>query len=756
MIRSCTRFFLFGLLLILSPILLFSQGGNGSITGLVKDSEFQDALPYARIVIADLKRSTYCDENGKFELKSVPSGEHSLIFTFLGYIQSTVKVVVDDGRASYVAVEMETDDALSSDEVVVTASKKKQHFSLAPASIEILTSKQISELGLTSFDQSFDQMNGLSVTRSSGSNVQAVSIRGASEVAGGGIGNRVLLLIDGRPAISPESGGALWNLIPLGSVERVEVVKGAYSSLFGSSAMGGVVNVITRKPSLKTKTGIQLDYGFFDKAPSSTGYKSYNDFYTVGLNRSGRSGRMTYICDASFRSTDGHREKTAFDQFNFYSNIKYQFSGNRSLAFSGNFNRIKNDTPATWFSAREAYSVADYRKDDYQNRRETNFDLFYEAIASKKLKYSSRFYYYQNFSEYSFNDDPENDSTNVNLGTSQVVAYEYVRSQTVGNVNQVDWYSKNKHYVIAGIDSHYDWVDGVPDTILYGKHNAFNVGFYAQDEISLSEKLKATLGLRYDYYTVIDEFSEGNLSPKIALLYQWNSKFTTRALLAQAYRNPSIAERFIKFEQGGGLRFEANPDLQSEKLNLSLEFGSKYQFNEKLNMDVALFYNHYQNLISYQQLSNVGEALLYRVINLKESVMQGFEWSIKYKHSKNFNLNLGYTYLDARDVSEDRLNDNLAYKAKHTAFIAANQSYNRWSLNFNMRYRSAIKEVFIYPGNEPDAFILANTRLAFKFGDKDAHTASLSIQNLTDSQYEELERYRMAGRSFRLGVNLSF
>ncbi|MCB0627341.1 MAG: TonB-dependent receptor plug domain-containing protein, partial [Saprospiraceae bacterium] len=86
--------------------------------------------------------------------------------------------------------------------------------------------------------------------------VQAFSIRGASEVAGGGIGNRVLLLIDGRPALSPESGGALWNLVPLNSVERIEVVKGAYSSLYGSSAMGGVINVITHKPEAEPLTRV--------------------------------------------------------------------------------------------------------------------------------------------------------------------------------------------------------------------------------------------------------------------------------------------------------------------------------------------------------------------------------------------------------------------------------------------------------------------------------------------------------------------
>jgi outer membrane receptor for ferrienterochelin and colicin len=134
------------------------------------------------------------------------------------------------------------------DEVVVSASRKTQSLSLAPASVGIVDRVDLQQNGIRSFDDAFHNINGIQVTRSSGSNVQALSIRGASEIAGGGIGNRVLLLLDGRPAITPESGGALWNLVPLGAIERIEVIKGAYSSLFGSSAMGGVINVITRIP----------------------------------------------------------------------------------------------------------------------------------------------------------------------------------------------------------------------------------------------------------------------------------------------------------------------------------------------------------------------------------------------------------------------------------------------------------------------------------------------------------------------------
>ena len=108
-------------------------------------------------------------------------------------------------------------------------------------------------------------VQGVTVFKTSGINVQSLSIRGSSDVAGGGIGNRVLLLLDGRPSLTGDSKGALWSLIPISIIERTEVVKGAFSSLYGSSAIGGVVNVITKKPTYKPFTSVNFNYGFYEK-----------------------------------------------------------------------------------------------------------------------------------------------------------------------------------------------------------------------------------------------------------------------------------------------------------------------------------------------------------------------------------------------------------------------------------------------------------------------------------------------------------
>ena len=500
------------------PAALGQAPASGSIEGIVRDAESGELLPLVNIRLADTLVGASTDFDGTFELTGLRPGTYVLLASYVGYEEERLEQVeVHAGQSTAVSFALEP-MAVLAEEVVVTATLKPQAVKLAPASIGLVTSKQIRERNITTFDQAFDEVPGVVVTRSSGANVQAFSIRGASEVAGGGIGNRVLLLIDGRPAISPESGGALWNLVPLNSIERIEVVKGAYSSLYGSSAMGGVINVITRKPEAEPSTRIHFNYGFFNRAPASTGYTAYNDFHTIEASHSRRIGNFGYLLDAGWKSNDGHREKSGFNLYNFYGKAFWQFANNRYLQISGNVNRIKNDTPATWFSSRQAYSVADYRKDDYQDRRELNTDLYYYALPNSRMKYSTRFYYYHNFSEFSFNDDPANDSTNVNFG-KQLIAESNVRTQRLGNVTQIDLYTRSNHYLIAGTDVKWDHVVGLPDTVLYGRHQALSLGAYVQDEITISEKLITTLGVRFDHYSILEEASESNVSPKLAMVY---------------------------------------------------------------------------------------------------------------------------------------------------------------------------------------------------------------------------------------------
>ncbi len=725
----------------------------GIVQGSVIDRETGQSLPFVNVLLVhDDTIGRESDLSGRFIFSVVP-GDFRIEASYIGYetyVSSDMDVL--PGRDTMVTLEMQP-SYIQTDQVVITASRKSQTLVSAPVSVAVVRSAELEAQNTSTFDEAFNNVTGVNVTRSSRANIQALSIRGASEVAGGGTGNRVLLLIDGRPALSPDSGGALWNLVPVNSIDRIEVVKGAYSSLFGSSAMGGVINVITREPTQKYMTRVNLRYGFYQKAPSFTEFDRYNDYNAIEISHSNKLANGGYLLDFSRKSDDGHREKSGFDLYNFYGKYTHRFSPTKTLKVSGNVNDIHNDTPATWISRRYAYSVAPHRMDDFQKKREYNADINYSVIRSDNLKYFSRVYYYQNDSRYSFNDNPENDTTNVNIGTSQIIDSSSINAQRWGNVTQVYFSLNDMHYMIGGVDYSFDKIVALPDTVLYGRHKAMNFGVYFQDEINFNEKWTATAGIRYDYYNILGEFDESNLSPKIAVVFKPSKKLSFRTLFAQAFRNPAIAERFIKFEQGGGLTFQPNPDLRSEKLRFSSEFGSRFSIGKKAHFDVAYFYNWYNDLISFQQIPNPRGLLLYEVININKALLQGFEINGTFTPVKNMTLRLAYTYLDASDRSDGRLNDALPYKRKHTFNLFGTYQYKNFGFHINSRYKSGIEEVFIYPGSEPQAHFLLNARLDARISD--VYSAFIAIDNIGNVQYEELERYRMPGRAFTFGARFT-
>ncbi len=742
---------------LLSILSLSAQNGTskkvgGSLSGVVIDRSTGDYLPFVNII---LKGADIIGEeskiDGSFMFPEVNPGLVTLEASFIGYEKYIIdSIYIEHKKEINVVIEMES-SFIQVDEVVVTASRKSQTLVSAPVSVDVVKAQQLENQNVTTFDEAFDNLAGVNVSRSSRANVQALSIRGASEVAGGGTGNRVLLLLDGRPVLSPDSGGALWNLVPTNSIERIEVVKGAYSSLFGSSAMGGVINVITREPKSGYRTRVNLNYGFYQKAPAFTEYDHFNDFNNIEFSHSNTYKKGGYLIDFSRRQDDGHREKSGFTLYNFYGKYSYDFDQNKKLRISANVNQMYNDTPATWLSRRFYNRVAEHRKDDYQDRREYNADIYYSVIRNKNLKYSSRLYFYQNDSEFSFNDDPDNDSTNVNIGTNQIVAESSILAQRWGNVTQVDLSLDDKHYAIAGVDVNYDRIVALPDFYLYGRRKVTNIGFYLQDEYYANDQLTITGGIRYDHYNIIGEFKESNFSPKLAMVYNPNRNWSFRTLFAQAFRNPAIAERYIKFTQGGGLTFRPNPDLRSERLKFSFEVGTRYSPYRGLFIDMAYFYNFYNDLISFQQLPGTSGSFVYEVINVNEALLKGFEINTTISPTRSLNLRLNYTYLDAKDKSVERLNDDLPYKRKHSFNLTSSYNYKSLGLHLTGRYRSEVKEGFLYPGSEPGEQWVFTARLDAKISN--SYSAFFAINNIGNYQYEEVERYRMPGRHYTIGAS---
>ncbi|HQV32144.1 MAG TPA: TonB-dependent receptor, partial [Calditrichia bacterium] len=627
-------------LLCLSPVMaqlrtantppLSNPNARGDVHGRVVDAENQIPLEAANVYLDNTELGSSTTGNGEFHIAGVPTGEYTLVIQRIGYRLEKRPLTITPGKIDIKDIAI-SPVALDAGTVVVTAARKEQTVRMAPASVAVVRSEELAVRPVNTFDQVLESIPGLTAFRSAGTSVQSLSIRGSSDVAGGGVGNRVLLLIDGRPALTPDAGGAFWALVPISMIERVEVVKGAFSSLYGSTAMGGVVNVISRKPAVETYTRLGMDYGFYQLPASDIRYSDDTAF--LGSATFGRSGgwkNYRYLFNLSHKQSDGHTQRSAYATTDVFFKSIYEATNQTTLELSLGGGFAKNDYPHTWLNSAHPLEVRPKFQDDRQEKRQFNTDFHLFGILDNGLRHSSRAYFYQTLAESYFN---ENDPFQEIPGNEVLGSGTRSLGQKLGVIEQFDFQFGQKDYWIAGADLQVDRVDAVPDSILYGKQQVNGFAVFLQNEYNITPRLTSTIGVRYDVNHLVGHKTLSALSPKVAFVYQFSEALTMRTLLGQAFRAPTIAERFFKVEQAGGILFDPNPDLDPERMTLSVETGFRWQPTVTVDLDLAVFRYHYEDLIYWVDIA--GERgtpfPFFQVRNLNKALMQGLETTVTYR-----------------------------------------------------------------------------------------------------------------------------
>jgi outer membrane receptor for ferrienterochelin and colicin len=725
---------------------------GGTIVGHVEDATTADPLSFCNVVI-DSVGGTMTDMKGNFVLRGIRVGRYRLTISRIGHRPVTVEgVVVSANDTTRVDVALEP-APVHMDPVVVTATRLEQTARMAPASVAVVDQTDIEQRAPATFDQAIEAVSGLNAFRTTGISVQSMQIRGSSDVAGGGVGNRVLLLVDGRPALTSDTGGAFWSLVPTQFVDRVEVVKGAFSSLYGSTAMGGVVNVITRTPGKETVGRLDFKLGFFEAPPGDIRYTEDTRLQSeVTADVSGSMGRskrnLRYLLSASRKASDGFSENTEYAFYDVYGKLIFDLTAERKLELTLGGGQAENDYPHSWLNSAQPLEVRDAYTDDRQYKNYGSADLHYWAMSGDKTRLSSRMYYYHHEQISRFN---ENDP-NLELPGNEPYGFgTEIIGDKVGAVTQVDVRANDSNRVVAGVDFQFDYVQSAPDTTLYGDHQINNYAVFVQDDIDLSSSVTATVGARYDWNHLVGARTLDQISPKVALVWTATPEIAVRGLFAQAFRAPTIAELYLERELGGGIDFVPNPDLDAEHIVASAEVGVRWSPDPLFGADVAAFRYDYEDMIYWIEISDeLGiPGPVYQVRNLNSALMSGVEVSAT-STWRALSASANYTYLDARDRSEGREDDVLAYRPRHSANLGADVLVNRWLLHGDARYRSDIEEVFLFPLQAPTAYWIYNANVQFRVSDH--VTASAKVNNVLDTQYEELARYRMPGRNWVFGV----
>jgi outer membrane receptor for ferrienterochelin and colicin len=726
---------------------------HGVIVGRVTDAKSGAALAYTNIVVEATPRGAVAGADGRFLISEIPIGVYTLVVSRVGHeTQRKTDVIVVGEDTTRVDLVLEP-ALIEANPVVVTAARTEQTARMAPASVSVLNEAEIAARDPVTFDQAIETIPGLAAFRSTGGiSVQSIQIRGSSDVAGGGVGNRVLLLVDGRPALTSDSGGAFWSLVPVPFIDHVEVVKGAFSSLYGSTAMGGVINVITRRPGPLAAGKVEMKLGFFEQPNAGLQYTSATPLQNeLNADYSGKLGGTSFLLSASRKESDGYAENTAFTFYDGYGKLLWNLTDSRTLEFTVGGGQAENDYPHAWLNSDQPLEVRDSYADDFQEKTYGNADLWYWGFSGEDLKYSMRAYYYHHEQRSFFNqDDPDQDIP----GNEPYGFRTDIDGDKIGNLLQLEAQVGARNRVVVGTDFQLDHVVSSPDSILYGDHQINNYAAFVQDEVMLARTLIATVGARYDWNHLVGDRTLEQLSPKLALVWATTPELSVRALYGQAFRAPTIAEMFTEREIGGGIDFVPNPDLDPERLVFSLEAGVRWSPAALFGLDVAAFRYQYEDLMYFADVSaELGVPFAYQVRNLNSALMQGVEATLQSRW-RAVTAFANYTYLDARDESADRTDDLLAYRPDYSAAIGADVEWRRWTLHGDARYRSHIEEVFLYPLQAPDAFWVFNGAAQCEING--AWMLSVKVNNVLDAAYEEIARYRMPGRNWMFGVAMRF
>ncbi len=774
---SIKRTVLSVLLIIIFTGITFSEGVSlqGTVIDYTNDAVISQAQLKLESTNLSVKKNyeTSSDLLGKYKFELLEQGEYKLTVTRLGYKKETVENIIITGTKAVNLNILLTPIDIEIDRINVTATKTELTLKQTPSSISIVTAEEIKNRNPLTFDYILSTVQGVTVFKTSGINVQSLSIRGSSDVAGGGIGNRVLLLLDGRPSLTGDSKGALWSLIPISIIERTEVVKGAFSSLYGSSAIGGVVNVITKKPTYKPFTSVNFNYGFYEKLSTNLRYTdNLVSFKGADIFHSNTYKKVAYLLNFNYKQNDGHAQQTDYEFYSGLTKFMFDVLRNRDLEVTLQFTKSNGAFPHYW--RKDPGKVADPYKTsvsylgDRIKKETLSADVFYTAVPGPNTKYTSRFYYYKLGSLSYYN---PNNFVSKQYAPPGEPLETTIKSYNFGNISQIDYQVSGRNYLITGIDMQWNVVRSNPESILYGNQQMNNFAAFIQDQHKIiTDKndnmiLSTTAGFRVDYnkYVGMNQFVQ--VSPKLSLLYTpaatgeifRNTSF--RFLVGRAFRAPSIAELYFKKELFGGFDFIFNPYLKPEEM-ISAEIGFRKQYDKRFTLDMAAYINEYDNMIQYV---NIGGNIYgpFQVQNIAKAQIRGLEFLIDYTSGfKLLNEPLGYSFgfnyslIDAKDLSGNRINDYLPYKPSHIINFSTDINYFGFSLNIVGKYLSKIDEVLFFKYEEPDEYFIMDMKLSKKLFGKLIIFAAVS--NMLNSSYQELERTQAPNRSFNSGFSVEF
>jgi outer membrane receptor for ferrienterochelin and colicins len=685
---------LYTIVLLLTTI--FSQAQTATLSGTVSSNGAP--IGFANVYLKGLHLGTVSDEDGKFSIEKIPFGTHTVIISSIGYDRKMESITFKENQTTLLNFELK-ESTSSLNEVVISGTMKEISKPESPVPVEVYTAKFFQSNPTPTIFDALQNVNGVRPQINCNvCNTGDVHINGLE-------GPYTMVLIDGMPIVSGLATVYGLNGIPQSLVERVEIVKGPASSLYGSEAVGGLINIITKKPTLaplfsadafattwgEINTDIAGKFKVGKRAQSLVGINYFNFQNRVDKNRD------------NFTDITLQNRISAFNKWNF------ERSNDRLFTLASRF--INEDRWGGDMKWQKQYRGGDeiYGESIYISRCEL-FGTYQLPIKEKVLF------------QFSTNGHHQNSAYGNTL---------YIANQTIA-FGQLTWFkSYKKHEFLSGLTYRYTrYDDNTPATADASDININKAahtklpGTFIQDEIKLNDKNKLLLGFRYDYNSIHGSI----LTPR--LNYKWNSKSKNDVLRLSVGNGYRVANVFTEDHAAltGARQVEFLADLKPEtSWNGNINYVKKIYATSGtfIGLDASTFYTYFLNKIIPDYDTDPNK-ILYNNLD-GNAVSKGVSLNIDIAFGNGLKLITGGTYMDVYSL-ENGIKECQMFSEPFSGVWSVEYAFNK--MGFTLDYTGNVYSPMRLP-------ILSKT------DPRSEHSPWWSIQNIqiTKEFKKEMEIY---------------
>ena len=622
-----------------------------------------------------------------------------LFLSFLAY--SLLPMAV---QASELTDTLASERNYTLNEVVVTGTRNATDIRHLPMTISVVGRAQLENRYQPSVLPALtEQVPGLFVTS------RGVMGYGVSTGAAGGFSLRgisgnaqMLVLIDGHPQYMGLFGHPISDAYQTMLTDRVEVLRGPASVLYGSNAMGGVINIVTRKMQEDgTKTHINIGGG------------SYGTLQTEATNQV-KKGKFSSTVSASYNRSDGHRPDMGFEQYGGYAKLGYDLN---------EYWRAWGDVNITHFNASNPGEITDLL---YDNDSRITRGMASAMIENHYERTSGALSFFYNWGRHKINDGyhaGEEPQTSLFHSKDLMMGVSWYQSAELYEGNRLTVGFDYQHF--GGESWNENIADGARTPGVDKKQDEF--AGYVDFRQNIGSWLSLNAGMRIDHHSHVGT----ELVPQGGLAFHLPKNAELKAMASKGFRNPTIREMYMFPPQ--------NPDLKPERMmNYELSF-TQHLLDGSLIYGANLYYIKGDNLIMTTQTDG-------RPMNINSGDIEnwGAEGNIAWRINRQWNVNANYSWVHM---------ENLVISApEHKLYAGADFRQGRWNISTGIQYIKGL-----YTSVSPAAtenFILWNLRASYRL----CKYASLYVrgENLLAQRYEIMAGYPMPKVTFLGGINLSF